>query len=83
MKYFQIGILKVVVCVHEYCSSPYPTDASLFAYISFAEATSSQKQRREYKMTGGHIRNRRALKSKTTNNTSITGIFDIGEKEYI
>ena len=34
-------------------------------------------------MTGGHIRNRRALKSKTTNNTSITGIFDIGEKEYI
>ena len=34
-------------------------------------------------MTGGHIRNRRALKSKTTNNTSITGIFDIGEKDYI
>ena len=30
-------------------------------------------------MTGGHIRNRRALKSTTTNNTSITGIFDIGK----
>ena len=26
-------------------------------------------------MTGGHIRNRRALKSTTTNNTPITGMF--------